>query len=166
MKLVKAAAVFWHVVRGIRSVFDAEWPTRVRAFWAGIKRSGLYASSEQSPLLLADVRSVCIPGEAGLARLCQAVAGVELPAVSCGFGFFLEGTVAFRRVDVDRLFGVRRASEVAASDLSEVCVDLSAGTVDITVRRWKNDQFGVGQLAHIVSPPLWGGTCPVRLLPG
>ena len=33
------------------------------------------------------------------------------------------------------------------------------------MRRRKQDQVGA-VLAHIVSLPLWGGTCPVRLLPG
>ena len=63
-------------------------------------------------------------------------------------------------------FGPRRASEVAALDLSEACVDLTAGAVDISVRRQKNDQSGAGRLARIVSLPLREGACPVRLLSG
>ena len=74
----------WHGVRGTRAVFDAEWPPRMGAFWAGIKRSRVHASAEESPLLLAVMDSVCVRGAAGLARLRQAVAEAELPAVGRG----------------------------------------------------------------------------------
>ena len=69
MKLVEAAVAFWHVVRGTGGAFDAEWPPRMGAFWAGIKRSCVHASSEKTPLLLADMRAVCVCGVPGLARL-------------------------------------------------------------------------------------------------
>ena len=62
--------------------------------------------------------------------------------------------------------GARRASEVAALNASEVRVDSATGTVDIKVRRKKNDQVGVGQLADIASLPLRGGACPVHLPSG
>ena len=72
---------------------------------------------------------------------------------------------ALPRFDVDRFFGVRGVSEVAALYLSEVCVDLSAGAADIKVRRQKYDQFGAGQLIHVVSLPSWGSAFPVRSSP-
>ena len=79
---------------------------------------------------------------------------------------FCEHAVALRSAAATSIasFGVRQTSEVAALGLSEVCVDLSAGAADINVRRQKNDQFGAGQLAHIVSLPMWRGICPLRLL--
>ena len=53
-----------------------------------------------------------------------------------------------------------------AQGLSEIWVDSSTGAMEIKVRRQKKNQFGVGQLARIVSRPLWGGACPARLLSG
>ena len=81
---------------------------------------------------------------------------------------FFEDAVALRSAaSMSIAFsGVRRASEIAVLDLSEVCVDLTAGTVDIKVRRQENDHFGVGQLARIVSLHLRSGACPVPLLSG
>ena len=90
LKLVEAAASVWHGVRGTRAVFDAEWPPRLGAFWAGIKRSCVHASAEESPLLLALMDSVCVSAAAGLARLRQAVPGAEHPSVGRGLGCFLK----------------------------------------------------------------------------
>ena len=97
-----------------------------------------------------------------------AVARKNLPAVGCGLDSFLEDALALRAASSTSaaFFGVRRASEVAALNASEVRVDLATGIVDIKFRRQKDDQFGVGQLAHLVSLPLWGGACPVHLLSG
>ena len=38
VKLVKAAAAHWRVVRGERAVFDAEWSPRMGVFWTGVER--------------------------------------------------------------------------------------------------------------------------------
>ena len=83
-------------------------------------------------------------------------------------GFFLGRAVAVRPAASMSIafFGVRRASEVAAVDPSQVSVDLSTGAVDIQVCHHKTYQFGLGQSAHIVSLPLREGACPVRLLSG
>ena len=92
----------------------------------------------------------------------------DLPAVRCGLGSSLEAALALRDASSmpTAFFRVRRASEVAALNLSEVCVDSSTGTADIKVRRQENGQCGVGQLAHIASFPLSGGACPVHPLSG
>ena len=96
VKLVTEAVAFWRVVRGMRAVFDAEWPPRTGAVWAGFRRPCIHASSEISPRLLAGMRAVCICGEAVLARVRQAVAGAELPAVGCDLKLFLEHAIAGR----------------------------------------------------------------------
>ena len=49
VKLVKAAVAYWHVVRGERAVFDAEWTPRMGVFWPGVKRSCVHATSEKLP---------------------------------------------------------------------------------------------------------------------
>ena len=136
MKLVKAAVASWHVVRGKRSIFDSEWPPRMGAFWAGIRRSCVHATSGKSLLLLAEMRAVCVRGESALARLRQAVARKDSPVVGCGLGSFLEDALALRAASSTptACFGVRRASEVAALNVSEVCVDSSTGAADIKVR--------------------------------
>ncbi len=54
-----------------------------------------------------------------------------------------------------------RASEVAALRVSDVRVNDASEDVRISVRRQKNDQFGVGQMAHMVALPAWRGACPV-----
>ena len=48
-----------------------------------------------------------------------------------------------------------RASEVAALRVSDVRVNDASEDVRISVRRQKNDQFGVGQMAHMVALPAW-----------
>ena len=63
-------------------------------------------------------------------------------------------------------FGARRASEVAALRVSDVRVREAFEDVKISVRCQKNDQFGVGQMAHMVALPSWKGACPIRLLSG
>ena len=96
----------------------------------------------------------------GNRHLCQQSCALFL------FADFLEGATALRpaaSMSID-FFSIRRASEVAALDLSYVSADLSTGAVDIRVRRQKTDQFGLGQSAHIVSLPLREGACTVRLL--
>ena len=83
-------------------------------------------------------------------------------------GSFLAGGLALRAPSsmAAASLGVRRASEIAALNVSEVCVDSVTGVVDIKVRRRKNDQFGAGQLAHVAPSPSWGGACPLHLLSG
>ena len=61
------------------------------------------------------------------------------------------------------IFGVRRASEIAGLRVSDVRVDEANGVVALKVRRQKNDQFGVRQMAHVVALPSWQGACPVQL---
>ena len=84
-----------------------------------------------------------IRGETASARLWQAVASDELPAVGCGLGSFLGDAIALRSAAPmpTAFFRVRRASEVAALNLSEIGVDPSTGAGDIEVRRQKNGQL-------------------------
>ena len=49
VKLVKAAAAHWRVVRGERAVFDAEWAPRMGVFWSGVKRKCIHPSVEKTP---------------------------------------------------------------------------------------------------------------------
>ena len=58
---------------------------------------------------------------------------------------------------------VRRASEVAALRVTDVCICESTGDVKISVRRQKDDQFGMGQIAYLVASPSLKGARPVRL---
>ena len=114
------------------------------------------------------MRAVCIFGYTGVARWRQAVAGNDLPAGGSGLGcFWGDGAAARSAASMSIAFlGVRRASEVAALDLSEFSVDLSTGAVDAKLRRQKNDQGRAGQFAHIASLLSWEGPCSVRLLSG
>ena len=167
-KLVKAAVALRHVARGLRAVVDAVRSPRKRAFWAGIRRPCVHTLSRESPLLLTDMRAVGNGGGTGLPRSLQAVASNDLPAVGRGVGYSSEDAVAARPATSMSIafFGVRRASEVAALDLSEVSVDLVTGAVDTEMRRQKNDRFGLGRFAHIAPLPLREGGCPVHLLSG
>ena len=148
--MVEASLASWHVVRGTHADCDADWNARV---FTPLPRS--------SPLLLAGTRSGSVRGAACWARLRRAATNSDFPAAGCGLGRSSEDFVA--RLSAASMsiafFGVRRASEVAA-------LELAAGTVDIKVRRQKNDQFGVGQFALIVSLPLWSAARRVRLLSG
>ena len=165
-KLAKAAAAYWHVVRGGRAVFDANWAPRMGVFWAGIKRGRVHGRVEKSPALLIDVRALCTHSESCAARLSQAAGGLDLhPGGSC-LGSTVEGAVALRcTVSVaSAFFVVRRASEIAALTTSDVEVDVPAGVVRLKIRAQRNDQLGVGRLAHVVALPDWGGEYPVRLL--
>ena len=98
MKLVKAAVASWRVVFGKRAFFDDEWPPRLGAFWAGIQRSCVHATSADSPPFLAEMRAVCARGESALARLRRAVSRKDLPTVGCGLGSFLEDALKLRAV--------------------------------------------------------------------
>ena len=83
-----------------------------------------------------------------------------MPAVGCGPGSFLEDAQALRAASSipDALLCVRRASEVAALNVSGVRADSLAGTVDVEVRRQKDDQFGAAQLSrqYLSSAPAVG----------
>ena len=64
------------------------------------------------------------------------------------------------------LFAVRRASGVAGLKVSDVPAFGSKGVVGLEVRCQKNDQFGVGQRAHVVATPSRRGACPVQFTAG
>ena len=100
--------------------------------------------------------------------LRKAVECSDLPSGSTGLGSFLEYAMVSRRAASARfvLFAVRRASEVAGLKASDISVVDSRGVVELKVRRQKNDQFGVGQTAHMVVVPPWRGACPVQLTMG
>ena len=167
-KLVKAAADFWRVARGSRAVLGGEWSPRMGAFCSGIKRSCVHVSMEKAPLLLPDARAVCARGESSLARRREATRSADLPPTGSGLGSLLEDS-RVQRPAVSRsaaFLGARRASEVAALRVSYACVSKALGDVEIGVRCQKNDQSGVGQMAHMVALPLWKVACPGRLLSG
>ena len=79
----------WHVVRGKLAIFDSEWLPRMGTFWTGVRRPCVRATSATSPLLLAEMRAVCIRGESALARMRQAVTREDFPTVGCSLGPFL-----------------------------------------------------------------------------
>ena len=58
VKLVRAAVAHWHVVRGERAVFDAEWSPRIGAFWSGVRRKCIRSSVEKTTLLFSYVREL------------------------------------------------------------------------------------------------------------
>ena len=74
VKLVKAAAAYWHVVRGSRAVFDCEGSPRMGVVWSGIKRSCVHVSTETDPLLLS------------FARQREAVRNSDLPPTGSRIG--------------------------------------------------------------------------------
>ena len=166
VKLLKAAVAYWHVVRGSRAVFACEWSPRMVVFCSGITRFCVHASMEKVPLLLSDVRALFSRGESSPARLHAAVRSADLPPTGSGLGSPHGGRhgTAPGGIPVGGLFGVRCASGEAALRVPDVCVNEALEDVKITVRRHRNDQFGVGQLAHMVALPSWEGASPVRLL--
>ena len=50
VKLVKAAVAFWHVVRGDRAFFDAEWTPRIGIFWYGVKKVAFPLDNGKNPV--------------------------------------------------------------------------------------------------------------------
>ena len=165
VKLVRAAVAYWHVVRGERAVFDAEWTPRMGVFWSGVKRSCVHSTVEKVPLLFADVHQTCQQAQRSAVHLRQAVGGPDLAPGGVGLGQMLPHAMALRgAVSVSlAFFGVRRASEIAALRVKDVRVDLTGGLLVMDVRQQKNDQFGVGQISRVVALPAWGDACPVRL---
>ena len=165
-KLFKAAAAYWRVVLGGRAAFGSDWTPHMGASWAGIKRGGIHGSLEKSPLLLSDVRSLCVKAETSAARLRRAVGGSDLPPIGAGLGAWVDEALYLRcAVSVSLAsFGVRRASEIASLTKADVAVGDPAGVGELKVRCRKNDQLGVGQVAHIVELPAWNGACPMSLL--
>ena len=168
VKLVKAAAAYWRVVRGERAVFDIEWTPRMGVFWSGIKRSSVHSTAEKVPLMFSDVFEACQRGQKGLECLKQAVGGPDLPPGGVGLGPMLPHAMSLRGAVSVALafFGVRRASEIAALREKDVRLDLNDGLLYLDVRCQKNDQFGVGQVAKVVALPSWGRACPLQLTSG
>ena len=165
VKLVRAAVAYWHVVRGERAVFDAEWTPRMGVFWSGIKRSCVHSTVEKLPLLFADVHQACQRARSSVELLKQAVGGPDLAPGGIGLGQMLPHAMALRgAVSVSlAFFGVRRASEIAALRVKDVHLDTTGGLLVMDVRQQKNDQFGVGQVSRVVALPAWGDSCPVHL---
>ena len=168
VKPVEAAVFHWRAIRGTRTVFDLGWSPRMGVSWSGIKRSCVQASLGKCPPLLSDVRAVCTRNESSLARLRQAARAADLPSVGVGLGPLVEEAMVLRSAESLSVafFGARRASEVAALRVSGFSVSEFANDVGISVRRQRDDQFGIGQLAHLVAPPSWKGACNVRRKPG
>ena len=63
-------------------------------------------------------------------------------------------------------FGVRRASGVAQLVGADVRINEEQGVVHLEARRQKNDQYGAGQMARLVSMGTWVAACPVQHLSG
>ena len=84
VKLVKAAAAYWHIVRRERAVFGNQWAPRMGVSWAGIARSRVHVAVEKSPLPLEDVRGLRRRAEVSCARLPQAVGCSDLPGSDAG----------------------------------------------------------------------------------
>ena len=164
-KLVKAAVAYWHVVRGERAAFDAEWTPRMGVFWSGVKRSCVHSTSEKLPLLFSDVLKACQQAQKSVEHLRQAVGGPDLAPGGVGLGQMLPHAMALRgAVSVSlAFFGVRGASEIAALRVKDVRRDAASGLVVLDIRQQKNDQFGVGQVSRMVAMPAWGDACPVHL---
>ena len=68
-----------------------------------------------------------------------------------------------RRFGFPGVFGVSRASEVAALRSPMVAVNESAGLVGLKFRCQKNDKLGISQMAHVVALPARRGAFPVRV---
>ena len=82
-------------------------------------------SVEEVSLLLSDVGAMFVWGEASLARLRQAVKCADLPPTGLGLGSLLNTAATLRSaVSLSVAFlGVRRAPEVAALRVPDVCVN-------------------------------------------
>ena len=134
-------------------------------FWSEIKRSCAHVSMQQVPLLFPDVRTVCSRGESSLERLREAVRSSNLPPAGSGRISLLEDAMVLRpAVSLSvGFFGARGATEVAALWVSVVCVDAAREDVRISLCCQKNDQLGVGQMAHMVALPSRKGARPARL---
>ena len=89
-ELVKAAAAYWRVILGERAAFDSDWAPHMGAFWAGIKRGRVHGSLEKSPLVLSDVRPLCVKAETSAARL------LDLPLNGAGLGAWVDKGLPLR----------------------------------------------------------------------
>ena len=58
---------------------------------------------------------------------------------------------------------VRRASEVAQLEATDLTADIGPGMEHVKVARQENDQVGSGQLACLAASPSLGKTFPVRI---
>ena len=65
VKLVKAAIAYWHSIRGMSPVFDGQWNTKLRAFWASLKKACSHVPQEKESLLLVEMEFVLEPPAAG-----------------------------------------------------------------------------------------------------
>ena len=116
--------------------------------------------------MISDVRSFFVKAETSAARLRRAVGGSDLPPNGAGLGAWIDEALPLRcAVSVsEALFGVGRASEIAALAKADVVADEPAEVVELKIRCRGTEQLGVGQIAHIVAFPAWKGSCPMRLL--
>ena len=153
VKLGKATVAVWHVARGSRGVFDGEWPLRPGFFWVGIGRSFAHASLEKAPFLLADMRTVCDKGAWAPAHLRFAIVGGTLPRDVSVLEPLMDDAPSPRET---ASMAVALASEVTRLAHGDAHLDGEEGVFQIKVERRKNDQFGVGQMAHLVTTDTWG----------
>ena len=98
----------------------------------------------------------------------QTVKCAGLPSAGVGLGSLLNEAASLRPAvsSPAESFGARRSAGVASLRVSDVWINEPSAPVGMKARCQKDDQFGVGQLAHMVSTPLRKGARPVRLLPG
>ena len=152
MELGKKAVAYWHVVRSRRAVFETDWSPRLGVFRPGAKRAHVHVSVEKCPLLLLDVRTMCVRGEASLARLRHAVV-CRAPAFRGGPRFDINGSwdpslggfVVRGVLRSEAIAGGCGASRIRRVYKRACCFRRGEGSVP------ENEQSGVGQLAHMVS---------------
>ena len=117
---------------------------------AEIERSCVRGSTEKAPSLLADMRTVCDKGALGLARLRSAVERGSLPHEGSGLGPPRDDAAPLGEAAplAVAFFGVRWAPEVAQLVGGDTRRDAGADVAHLRVKRQKNDQYGVGPMAH------------------
>ena len=87
MRLAKAAAAYWHSVRGVQ---------QMGVFWAGIHRACSHVPQQRASLLLGDMRSFLERAAFGDATLREAVEARELGDGKNVWGLLRNGTVGLR----------------------------------------------------------------------
>ena len=137
----RAALRAWHLEHSQLRAFEAAWSDLAFHFWRGLKKRADHSHPRvkrpvDQPELVAFQRSRFGSGK---------LAGIR-DAAAAAFCFY----------------GIRRASEMFGLLRSDV--RLLPECVEVTVRKQKNDPFGVGMRCWIPQLPSLGFCCPAQLL--
>ena len=160
-RMLRASVEYWHSVHNIPCVMETEWAKRMGVFWKGLKRSCSHTKLDKEALTLDAVLNVMRDGLAAFERVPSDPAAFPTwyprnkPSIAC---LRTAACVAIA------FFCIRRTSEVTQLRTDDLAGPGSDGVFTITIRRQKNDQEGLGQVATLPPMSAWGKACPTRIL--